>query len=663
MGTVTRTLGGDRLGSGKKMKLYMRNYERSTHDLSYIWRSTMASGTLVPFLKQVALPGDTFDINLNANVMTLPTVGPLFGSFKLQLDVFMIPMRLYNRQLHMNKIGVGYEMNKVKFPLLRLWTNKLSNQSALPIEQQQINQSSLIAYLGIRGNGHSQDSYTYVYRDYNLMPILAYWDIYKNYYANKQEGVGYYIVPDTQTTIEKFYVDSVDIGTPWQAVYLGDTTSIGVKCDRPFEPNDLIFSINSGQEYLSGLDLYNDYSYDEANNIITFSNPKSSRLTDEISVITVNPLYSTKNVALKSFSLENVDTMREYILSKDNSSPLMLSATNAGSSPVTLASLTPYCDIAKVVDQTNYISWNRWSMNGIGLKTYQSDIFNNWIKNEVIDNTDGTSINEISSVAVTGGKFTIDALNLAKKVYDLLNRVAASGGTYEDWIESVYTNNAYGRVESPVYMGGLSKEVVFQEVVSNNAFEYQGEENPLGTLSGRGTLSQKHKGGNIYVKVTEPSYIMGIISLTPRIDYSQGIDWDVVNLKTMNDLHKPALDGIGFQDLTTWHMAFWEQHGTVSNPIEYSAGKQPAWINYMTNFNRCYGNFANPDDQMFMTLNRRYECNTSTWRIKDLTTYIDPKKFNYIFADTQRDAQNFWVQLACDITARRKMSAKIIPNL
>ena len=50
---MEKTLGGDRLGSGKKMKVAMHNYERSTHDLGYIWRSTMAPGTLVPFMKKV----------------------------------------------------------------------------------------------------------------------------------------------------------------------------------------------------------------------------------------------------------------------------------------------------------------------------------------------------------------------------------------------------------------------------------------------------------------------------------------------------------------------------------------------------------------------------------------------------------------------------------
>jgi hypothetical protein len=64
---------------------------------------------------------------------------------------------------------------------------------------------------------------------------------------------------------------------------------------------------------------------------------------------------------------------------------------------------------------------------------------------------------------------------------------------------------------------------------------------------------------------------------------------------------------------------------------------------------------------MFMTLNRKYEQGQNG--IKDLTTYIDPVKYNDIFAESALDAQNFWVQIGNKITARRKMSAKVIPNL
>jgi hypothetical protein len=203
----------------------------------------------------------------------------------------------------------------------------------------------------------------------------------------------------------------------------------------------------------------------------------------------------------------------------------------------------------------------------------------------------------------------------------------------------------------------MSQEIVFQEVVSTAP----NENNPLGTLAGKGVLNQNKRGGTITIKVDEPSYIIGIVSITPRIDYSQGNEWDS-NLLTMNDLHKPALDGIGFQDLITEQMAWWDNDKINNKEVKYSAGKQPAWINYMTNYNKTFGNFAKRHDQMFMTLNRRYEYDEDG-RIKDLTTYIDPEKFNYAFANTNLTAQNFWVQIANNITARRKMSAKIIPNL
>ena len=133
------------------------------------------------------------------------------------------------------------------------------------------------------------------------------------------------------------------------------------------------------------------------------------------------------------------------------------------------------------------------------------------------------------------------------KVYKLLNRVAVSGGTYDDWLNAVYTKERIKGVESPMYHGSLIKELAFQEVISNA----DTTDNPLGTLAGRGRLTQKHKGGKMVVKVEEPSYIMGIFSLTPRIDYSQGNKWDML-LETLDDLHKPQLDAIGFQDLVTY---------------------------------------------------------------------------------------------------------------
>ena len=126
---------------------------------------------------------------------------------------------------------------------------------------------------------------------------------------------------------------------------------------------------------------------------------------------------------------------------------------------------------------------------GLCLKTYNSDLFQNWINTEWIEGIQG--VNEISAVDVSDGKLSMDALNLSQKVYNMLNRIVVSGGTYRDWLETVYTgSNYFERCETPIFEGGTSQEIVFQEVISNSA---SGDE-PLGTLAGRGVTTSKQKG-------------------------------------------------------------------------------------------------------------------------------------------------------------------------
>ena len=181
---------------------------------------------------------------------------------------------------------------------------------------------------------------------------------------------------------------------------------------------------------------------------------------------------------------------------------------------------------------------------------------------------------------------------------------------------------------------------------------------------GRPDLLEKAAGiAGTQDKGAEQMYIMGIVSITPRLDYSQGNKWDI-HLKTMDDFHKPQLDEIGFQELITEQMAWWDTTlGSGNTWVTRSAGKQPAWINYMTNYNKVYGNFAIQSNEMYMVLTRRYEYDFGGLTIKDLTTYIDPRKFNHIFAETSGDAMNFWTQISVDMKVRRKMSAKLMPNL
>ena len=103
-----------------------------------------------------------------------------------------------------------------------------------------------------------------------------------------------------------------------------------------------------------------------------------------------------------------------------------------------------------VNDDVNQHVWNSsYPQYGLCLKTYQSDIFNNWIQTDWIDGENG--INEITAIDTSSGGFKLDALILAKKVYNMLNRIAVSGGTYNDWIEAVYSTSYLSRAETPIY--------------------------------------------------------------------------------------------------------------------------------------------------------------------------------------------------------------------
>lgn len=701
---IKKTLGGDRLGSGNRMKQEMHDFYRSNKNLSTRFASTMAPGVLYPCYVNIATKGDTFDIDMNAFVRTVPTIGPLYGSFKLQVDVFQVPFRLYQAILHNNTTDIARKMNQVYLPQVKLGA-KVGRKEIKEGFKEQINYSALMRYLYQSGVGTPQDDQdfltnqgfvdeVFINNEILAIPMLAYYDIFKNYYANKQEENAYVIKPKIEPT--KYAINSINAFFD-ENEYLLDNESTNTKYEfstqedgklHTFDINgrfkeedfneifkeihielkntenntsaygSLEFMINTGilklDEYAAGTTEEEDY--------MTFiiEDYQIARKNDfDYISITADRYYKEKRIHLEAFPLENIDNMRKYLLTQwDLGTKVVLYSNNQN--------YLPYS--TNWNRELNDIYANTYPMNGLVVKCYQSDMFNNWLDTEWVN-----EITETSAIDVSNGSFTLDMLNFKKKLYDHLNRLAISGGTYDDWQEATYGDRVWGKSEKPIYCGGMSSEIEFDEVVStaqtgeNNNLE---SNNTLGSIAGRGKLATK-KGGKITIKVGEASVIMAIASLTPRIMYSQGNAWFNSELKTMDDLHKPIFDRIGFQDLMVEQMAWWDRKyfrgsdNTMSTTaIRTSAGKQPAWLNYATDIDRVFGNFANNKEGglNYMVLTRNYE-QGEDGSVADVTTYIDPQKFNYAFAYTDLDAQNFWTFIGMRIHARRKMSNTQIPNV
>lgn len=676
------SIGKNTLGGGKKMMARLNNYNRSTHDNSFVMRTTMAPGVLVPTMTELLLPGDTYPIQTRCHTLTHPTIGPLFGSFKQQNDFFFCPIRLYNAMLHNNALNIGLDMKKVKFPVIEIdasdWDLNKKMIGSNDTLSRQIHPSSLLSYLGYKSfNKETGTDWTW-----NITKALMYYDIFKNYYANKQEE-SFYTIDGVRTltssnlsTVPNSYfiaaLDGPDVNGLYRVNQIIQNPTAQV---IPIQGSEVIIAFRElenydlNNTYLSGnivftpvgegrsidlalkpiSQLIGEGVLEEVSNSIrpisgkpllraykfkTLSGEtatKSINITNKINAYTVSGNYS-------KFNLSSIDDMRENILSAGKQQYI-------SKDEFIIKLYESVIDIYDTSNTPTLVPNSAYPMVGLALKTYQSDINTNWVNTEWIDGEAG--INSITAIDTSSGSFTLDTLNLAKKVYTMLNRIAVSDGSYNAWIQTVYTSGGLNHVETPIYLGGSSLEIEFQEVINNSGTEDQ----PLGTMAGRGTATN-HKGGNIIFKADEPGYIFCITSITPRVDYFQGNEWDLY-LESLDDLHKPQLDGIGFQDRLYRYL----NSSSERENLNASIGKQPAWVQYMTNVNKTYGNFALIENEGWMCLNRIFE------NIDTYTTYIQPHLYNNIFADTDLTAQNFWVQIAFNYKPRRVMSAKIIPNI
>ena len=657
---VVRTLGKNTLGDNNKMKVAMRDYDMSTHDISTIFRSSVGVGMLVPFCKILCQKGDIIDLNLINKTLSQPTLGPLFGSFKLQHFMFFGGFRLYNSWLHNNRTGIGMKMSDIKLPMMKANTSGIATDA-----KTDISASALYKYLGWTASRRTgANAVGGVLK--NGTPLLMYLDIFKNFFANTQENKFYMLKGAGLLTlnIQKTYKNqnngSYTIGKNQQSIDIINTTQITagiITDDYRGLWESIIVKILTSDGALSTKRL-SELTTNPSGLTITLNNVKADPYATILQFFTTRETAKYIKTELGQYDLKTLDQIRDVVLHKKGNETLILAGSELNESNNGSTELVNlFNDI--INSQAN-------KLGGMLLKTYDSDIFNNWVKTDWIDGAGG--ITEITSIDITAndGKLTMDALNLQQKVYNMLNRIAVSGGTYRDWLETVYTAGKYlDRPETPVFIGGMTQYIEFDEVVSKSATETEYGSQPLGDIAAIGRGGKPLNNGHIHYQCEEPGYIMGLMAITPMIDYSQGNDFDL-NLQTIDDLHKPALDGIGYQDLIQEQMvgetSVYEAGANISNMKHLAANKTVAWIDYMTNYNRTFGDFAAGEALDFMVLNRRYEVSDKN-TIEDLTTYIDPQKHIEIFADTSIDSQNFWVQTVVQATRRGNYSAKQIPFL
>ena len=377
-------IGKNTLGDKDKLSVSLKEYGRSTHNLSSAWRSTMGVGTLVPFMKLIGLPGDTFEIDLDTRIMTHPTIGPLFGNFKFQADVFTCPIRLYDAMLHNNTLNIGLDMSKVKLPKAGMWLTNYKSGKA-----------SLMEYMGIRKQPRDSSLENRV-GYYNIVPFLAYYDVFKNYYANKQEERVYImggssIQNATTITSEDFTgkitlysSDNLNCIAPSTITITG--TDVNLK-----DIKGIKYIIDTSPIYLYIVDSAGGILYDivtaEKNKVVlrtrTGTYYRISRALQGQTGDSITLKGTTENIEqgtvteayTSSFPLTEIDELREYILSKGREEILINKDSDEKLKSLFIYNVLFSPNPEKDGTAESIPPIGTLEMGGLCLKTYQSDLF------------------------------------------------------------------------------------------------------------------------------------------------------------------------------------------------------------------------------------------------------------------------------------------------
>lgn len=204
----------------------------SSHNLSHTNRFTTSPGILKPVLIDELVPGGRYRLDIGMLADTFPTENPLFGTFEVHTDVFLCPLKNWYANWHTNypsgsvtpdeqpfytirMSGNLTDANRQRFSLSNIGQPGADNAAFAGLTYQQMFPAlpdSLFDYLGFPvgafpysltsnpstsggfGTGMPSDHIlkasplpNQYLRSFSAHGFIAYYDIFRSYYANPQE--------------------------------------------------------------------------------------------------------------------------------------------------------------------------------------------------------------------------------------------------------------------------------------------------------------------------------------------------------------------------------------------------------------------------------------------------------------------------------------------
>lgn len=177
------------------MFLTRKRNKRSNVNLSHVSPTTLGPGNLVPISFVRILGNDSVSFKPKAFVQAMPMNAPLVNGFKLCLEYFFIPDRLYNANLALDFMGVTDDPDSVKYQYLDApvlpndFDNDIANGELAAMADNIVGPGSLADYCDFPVGLYPIFSATDNQNRFNMTKALGYLDVIYHYYVNQQIGL------------------------------------------------------------------------------------------------------------------------------------------------------------------------------------------------------------------------------------------------------------------------------------------------------------------------------------------------------------------------------------------------------------------------------------------------------------------------------------------
>lgn len=241
----------------------------------------------------------------------------------------------------------------------------------------------------------------------------------------------------------------------------------------------------------------------------------------------------------------------------------------------------------------------------------------------------------------------INDLRTSNALQRWFERNARGGSRYIEQILSHFgVRSSDARLQRPQFLGGGRMPISVSEVLQTSSTN---ETSPQANMAGHGISAGINNGFKHYFE--EHGYIIGIMSITPRTGYQQGVPRDFTKFDNM-DFYFPEFAHLSEQEIKN-------QELFVSEDVSYNNGTfgyTPRYAEYKYHPSEAHGDFRG--NLSFWHLNRIFEDQPNL-----NTTFVECNPSNRVFATSETEDDKFWVQMYQDVKALRLMPKYGTPML